>query len=144
MSDRFMLKKVVLLGLICSLAACSNTAGPPPGQVLIEDEPDYSEVPQTRTPVESPRREEPPSISAAYAPLLLKAEEAAARGDYERALALLERAQRIDPVSADIYLSMAKTHSARGDDIQSQATAQRGLLYCNSTLQCESLRRYAN
>ena len=42
------------------------------------------------------------------------------------ALALLERAQRIDPDSAQIYLAMARTHEASGDGSQARATANAG------------------
>jgi tetratricopeptide (TPR) repeat protein len=72
-----------------------------------------------------------------------KAQQAAARGDYEQALALLERAQRIDPESGEIYLQLAKTHQARGDDAQAMATAERGMLFCAGAAQCNALRAYA-
>jgi Tfp pilus assembly protein PilF len=55
---------------------------------------------------------------------------------------LLERAQRIDPDSAEVYLGMAKTHWARGDATQARVTAERGLLYCSTARQCEALRGY--
>ena len=58
--------------------------------------------------------------------------------------ALLERAQRIDPGSADIYLALAETHQARGDLSQARATAERGLLYCNGASQCGALRAYTD
>lgn len=144
MSTLIVLKRIFIVLVFCGIVACSGTGGPRQNPVPIEDEADYTETPHERTPVEVPQRAEPPSVSAAYIPLLLKAEEATERGDFEQALALLERAQRIDPVSADIYLSMAKTHRARGDEAQSQATAQRGLLYCSSTIQCEALRQFAH
>lgn len=83
-----------------------------------------------------------PSASKAYQPLLDKADAARERGDYEQSLALLERAQRIDPDSADIYLAMARTHHARGDQAQARATAERGLLYCGGRSQCDALRVY--
>jgi Tfp pilus assembly protein PilF len=57
-------------------------------------------------------------------------------------LALLERALRIDPDSAEVYLEMAKTHHAGGDRAQARATAERGLLYCSGSTQCDALRAY--
>ena len=90
-----------------------------------------------------PHRPTTPSASAAWQPLLAKARQAAERGDYEQALALLERAQRIDPDSAEVYLCMAQTHRARGDAVQARATAERGLLYCETAAQCEALRAFA-
>jgi len=83
-----------------------------------------------------------PPATAAYGPLLARAEQAAAAGDFERALGLLERAQRVDPDSADVYLAMARTHYARGDYAQARATAERGLLYCASKAQCAALRAF--
>ena len=72
-----------------------------------------------------------------------KAEQARARGDYEQALALLERAQRIDPESGEIYLQLARTHRARGDSAQARATAERGLLFCAGKTECDALRALA-
>ncbi|HEY6130774.1 MAG TPA: tetratricopeptide repeat protein, partial [Halioglobus sp.] len=80
-----------------------------------------------RVPEKAPPRPATPSASAAWQPLLAKAQQATARGDYEQALALLERAQRIDPDSAAVYLDMARTHQAKGDVAQARATAERGL-----------------
>jgi Tfp pilus assembly protein PilF len=108
----------------------------------VEKQPDYTPVtPPATSPQPAPRATEP-SASAAYQPLLDKAEQASDRGDYEQALALLERAQRIDPGSAEIYLGMARTHQASGDSAQARATAERGLLYCSGTTQCNALRAY--
>lgn len=103
------------------------------------DQPEQRE-PSAQTPVQTSPRAEEPEVAAAYAPLLAKAEAASGRGDYEQALAFLERAQRIDPDNADIYLELARTHSERGDARQAAATAQRGLLYCTSSAQCDALR----
>ncbi len=56
---------------------------------------------------------------------------------------MLERAQRIDPDSAEIYLAMARTHQASGDTSQARAVAERGLLYCNGRAECDALRGLA-
>jgi len=98
----------------------------------------------TRPPIAPqppPRPSEPPSTSA-WRALAKQAEQARARGDYEQALALLERAQRIDPESAEIYLQLARTHQARGDRVQARATAERGLLYCRGESECNALRTF--
>jgi tetratricopeptide (TPR) repeat protein len=93
-------------------------------------------------PAPQPPRPPQPSTSSAWKPLVDKAQQARSRGDYEQALALLERAQRIDPESAQIYLQLAQTHRARGDTAQARATAERGLLFCSSTSECDALRAY--
>ncbi len=98
-------------------------------------------TPDARVP-DVPFRSATPSASTAWKPLLAKADQATNRGDYEQAMALLERAQRIDPDSAEVYLGMAKTHSAKGDDMQARATAERGRFYCSGKIQCDALRGY--
>jgi tetratricopeptide (TPR) repeat protein len=130
------------LCLLLVVSGCSLYSMPGSEPVPVEKQPDYTPVtPPATSPQTAPRTAEP-SASAAYQPLLNQAEQAKDRGDYEQALALLERAQRIDPDSADIYLSMAKTHQASGDGAQARATAERGLLYCSGTAQCNALRAY--
>jgi thioredoxin-like negative regulator of GroEL len=115
------------------MTACA-TPGPEESRPApVEKSPDYTGV--------KPRPQEVPS-SAAYLPLLEKATQARQRGDFDEALALLERAQRIDADSAEIYLAMAQTHSERGDVGQARAVAERGLLYCRNTRQCDALRAY--
>ena len=130
------------LVMIVQMAACSTYTQP-------DREPASVEKPPERTVVKPPPRvhETPPraathSASAAWKPLLAKAELATDRGDYEQALALLERAQRIDPDSARVYLGFAQTHQAKGDTAQARATAERGLLYCSSHAVCDALRAY--
>ena len=107
--------------------------------------PATKQVPQTApappvTPPQPPSRPPEPSTSSAWQPLLKKADAAASRGDYEQALALLERAQRIEPGAGAIYLQQARVHQARGDMAQARSTAERGLLYCDSSAQCDALR----
>lgn len=132
---------VLVLGLAL-LSACSSLTKPDGTPAPVEDR---SDPPDVETPATAPpetHKPASPSASAAWQPLLAKAAQAAGRGDYEQALALLERAQRIDPDSAEVYLEMARTHAARGDKTQARVTAERGLLYCSSNRQCDALRRY--
>lgn len=136
------LVRTITLCLLLQLSACSIYSLPGSKPVPAEGQ---VEAPVDTPPVMAPepaRLPPAPSSSAAYQPLLAKAEQATARGDYEQALALLERAQRIDPDNAEIYLGMAKTHHARGDRAQARATAERGLLYCSSNVECDALRGY--
>jgi len=81
-----------------------------------------------------------PDHGSAYAGLLQRADAAADKGDYEQALALLERAHRLDPDSGEIYLAMAQVHCRKGDMQQCRAVAERGLLYCQGRDQCRALR----
>ena len=127
-------RRLVLVMFVILLAACASTDSGKPVPAPVEKSPDY-------TSVKPPPQQVP--TSTAYQPLLDKATLARARGDYDEALALLERAQRIDADSAEIYLAMARTHSERGDASQARAVAERGLLYCRSGRQCDALRAYA-
>jgi tetratricopeptide (TPR) repeat protein len=128
--------RVVLLALLAT--ACASPGPEESAPAPIEKAPDYTSV--KTIPGKAPA---PAPATAAYQPLIEKAAQARQRGDFEEALALLERAQRIDADSAEIYLAMAETHSARGDAGQARAVAERGLLYCRSATQCDALRQYA-
>ena len=132
--------RIAALSFFAMVPACSTL--PESGSVPVKKAPQHAGVtPDARVP-DVPFRSATPPASTAWTPLLAKADQATNSGDYEQAMALLERAQRIDPDSAEVYLGMAKTHSAKGDDIQARATAERGLLYCSGKTQCDALRGY--
>ena len=133
-----------MLCLLLCASGCSTLDGSGGEPVPVEKEPDYTAVTPPATKPQPSSRPTQPSASAAYQPLLDKAGRATASGDYAQALALLERAHRIDPDSAEIYLRMAKTHKASGDEAQARATADRGLLYCNGSAECAALRAYTH
>jgi len=140
---RFTLPLVTLL-LSVLLVGCSTTRQPGGEPAPVDKAPaSISVKPPATAPQTRPANTAAP-VNAAYQPLLDKAQQARARGDYEESLALLQRAQRIDPDSAEIYLAMAQTHEARGDNSQAQAMAERGLLYCNGNRECDALRAYTH
>jgi len=130
----------VALALVMAGCAGVDTRDTPPAPVVTP--PPTVSPPAPVAPPPPPARPPQPSVSGAWLPLVNKAEQATARGDYEQALALLERAQRIDPESAEIYLQLARTHRARGDLAQARATAERGMLFCGSKAQCDALRAF--
>ena len=133
--------RIAALSFFAMVPACSTL--PESGSVPVKKAPQHAGVtPDARVP-DVPFRSATPPASTAWTPLLAKADQATNRGDYEKAMALLERAQRIDPDSAEVYLGMAKAHSAKGDHMQARATAERGLLYCSGKIQCDALRGYA-
>lgn len=127
-------------GLTLMLAACGTN---PYSLPKIETgEPEVTEpVPETPTPTE-PAKRPVEAATGAHSGLLAKADSARAQGDYQGSLAYLQRAQRIDPDNAEVYLAMAQTHAAAGNTAQARATAERGLLYCSGSNQCEALRAY--
>jgi tetratricopeptide (TPR) repeat protein len=125
--------RVAAVALALVMAGCAgvDTRDTPPAPVVTP--PPTVSPPAPVAPPPPPARPPQPSVSGAWLPLVNKAEQATARGDYEQALALLERAQRIDP---------ARTHRARGDLAQARATAERGMLFCGSRAQCDALRAF--
>ncbi len=132
--------RISLLIIVAFLTACGTN---PYSLPKVESpQPDYDE---SAEPVPPPAVPAPPPESATSANnvLLARAEEARTAGDYERALAYLERAQRIDPDDAGVYLALAETHAAAGNAAQARAVAERGLLYCQGQVQCDALRRLA-
>ncbi|GAB3281846.1 tetratricopeptide repeat protein [Parahaliea aestuarii] len=150
MNARIFSQQVLLASLCLWLGACSiySTPGQQPAPVETRPAPTTPDEPRPApAPTEpaEPGQPQPPEPNAsnAYGPLLARAEQASAAGDYEQALALLERAQRIDPDSAEVYLALARTYSAKGDTSQARATAERGLLYCHDGSECRQLRSLA-
>jgi tetratricopeptide (TPR) repeat protein len=132
--------RAAALAAVLTLAGCSTfnagsgpTSPPPPPAPT-------TTTPPPVTPPQPPARPPEPSTSSAWQPLVSKAKQAAGRGDYEQALALLERAQRIEPRAGAIYLELARVHRARGDAEQARSTAERGLLYCRGNTECDALR----
>ena len=129
--------------LLLALSGCTIYS-PPGGRAPVETRPDPGGV-ETQRPPETPQL--PPSAQPdavhAYGGLLAKARAASAQGDYDGAIALLERAQRIDPDSAELYLELARTYTAQGRTDQARATASRGTLYCRSAAECAALRDLA-
>jgi tetratricopeptide (TPR) repeat protein len=98
-----------------------------------------SERSASETPApDAPVREEPAAMPAHEA-LAAEARAARAAGDHGRAIALLERAQRIEPGNGALYLELARSHRAAGNDAQARATAERGLLYCRGS-DCRALQ----
>jgi tetratricopeptide (TPR) repeat protein len=138
---------LLLVSLSVFLSACGTN---PYSLPRIESpEPEYSEPePEQRESAPETVPEPQPEVSRPASPgahvgLLAKADIARENGNYSQALAYLERAQRIDPDNAEIYLGLAQTHYAAGNASQARATAERGLLYCNGSMQCDALRAYA-
>jgi Flp pilus assembly protein TadD len=130
--------RVVLIGLLLAgLAACA--VGPEKPAAV------YESVPAQ--PDRTPAAVAPPPVDAgvrqASNSLLLEARSARADGTLDRAEAMLQRAQRIDPANAAVYLELAELYSQRGQYGESRSVAERGLLYCSGR-DCDSLRELAS
>ena len=96
MPTRTIARRLALLLMTVTLAACASSQSPRQGPAPVEPaaQPDYRE--EQRAPAPTPERQAPTDAPvAAYGPLIDRAADARERGDYEQALSLLERAQRI-------------------------------------------------
>jgi tetratricopeptide (TPR) repeat protein len=136
----------MVLGLTLVLTGCSIYTLPGSERAPVETRPVPGEtVPDTPAP--PPAAPLPPvtdpGVTSAAAGLLDKARVASEQGDYEQALALLERAQRIDPNSAEVYLQLARVYAAQGHADKARDTASRGTLYCRDERECATLRALA-
>jgi tetratricopeptide (TPR) repeat protein len=120
-----------LLAIVATaiLAAC---AGPVSKPVQVKPEPS--------TPA---AREDTRSAGDASASLLGQARAARLAGDFTRSEVLLQRAQRIDPHNAVVYLEYARLYAAHGNMEDARTMAERGLLYCDSR-SCAQLRELAH
>lgn len=82
-----------------------------------------------------------PAPDAAVDGLLATARRLRAEGDIQGSLARLDRALRIAPQNAGVYLELARSHRAAGADSRASASAERGLLYCVGEM-CRQLRGF--
>ena len=93
-------------------------------------------------PATRPVTREDAGASTAIAQLLSQSRQALLATEYNRASVLLQRAQRIDPRNPEVYLELARLHSAMGDLDEARTMAERGMLYCDRRT-CTPLRRLA-
>lgn len=140
MSPTQFLPRVPLLLALMLLGACAGAPQAPPR--VEKGEPEYRAPQPPATPAPAKPAPAPSGAGGAGASLLGQAAAARQRGDYEQALAYLERAQRIEPHNADVYLDLARTHAAAGHREQARSIAERGLLYCSGRSQCDALRAF--
>ena len=121
------MRVVLLAGVLVLLSACAT--GPAPVS------PQEPAARQTGGPGSSA------TGSGAVDALLDQARDLRAAGDLEACFARLERALRIAPQHADVYLELARSHASAGNSDRATASAERGLLYCMGDT-CRALRRY--
>ena len=111
---------VLTTAAVALLAACSAPAPMP-----------------TPAPPVSSRDERVPTNASLG--LIEQGRQARLAGDYGRADGLLQRAQRVEPRNAAVYLELSRLYRDRGDPDAARTVAERGLLYCQESV-CEQLR----
>jgi tetratricopeptide (TPR) repeat protein len=132
--------KGVALCMMLLLGACGTL--PDSDTAPVEKRPVSAPVTSAPTPTRPSSPQRPP-INSVTQSLMDKAGVESDAGNYEQALALLERALRIAPDGGEIYLALAQTYSLKGDTAMANATARRGMLYCSGRAQCDALRKYS-
>jgi hypothetical protein len=115
-----MVSRLVLGLLIVGLAACSSPA------VKQEDMPPSSSA---RPPVAAPQNE---PGGGAVVGLLAEARAAINLQNYDFAAGKLQRAQRVAPRDARVYLEYARLYQHQGEDDLAMSMAERGMLYCEA------------
>lgn len=145
------LRQVAILLLVVSVTACAGLGERREAPADISDASGEavdpaggrtgSADPTAADPVPAPESGSAPVAPPAVAQnaLMVAALQARSSGNRSRAVALLERAQRIDPDNGQLYLELARTHFDAGNVPQGRATAERGLLYCRGE-ECGELR----
>ena len=118
-----MVSRLVLTSLLAVLLTACSAPAPKP-------------EPAPQAP--SSGRTEPQPNNASSS-LIAQGRRARLNGDYERADGLLQRAQRVEPRNAGVYLELSRLYRDRGDPEAARHVAERGLLYCYGAT-CEELR----
>ena len=118
-----------LLVLLVLLSACAMGPRPAPPRATGSD----------ATPAVTAPRPGPPDAGDAVDGLLAAARKLRAAGDLAACFARLERALRIAPQRAEVYLELARAHLAAGAPERAAGAAQRGLAFCQGRV-CRELR----
>ncbi len=129
-----MVSRIVLITLFALLTACA--AAPERSREVYQG--DASAPTSAAVPPETVE----PGQRRASDDLLSQAQGARLAGDLDRADALLQRAQRLDPGNPAVYLELAELYIERGQPASARAAAERGLLYCSAG-SCHRLRELA-
>ncbi|MFN2329229.1 MAG: tetratricopeptide repeat protein [Chromatocurvus sp.] len=143
------LRQIAVLSLVVFLTACAGLGERRDAPADISEATGEAVDPSTgrasrvdpaeADPVPAPESAPVAAAGVAHNTLMVAALQARSSGNSGRAVALLERAQRIDPDNGELYLELARTHFDAGNVAQGRATAERGLLYCRGE-ECAALR----
>jgi cytochrome c-type biogenesis protein CcmH/NrfG len=132
----------IIAGMVVLLAACATQAPAPtrtppqpaPTQT-VPSRPAPRPVPPASVPQGVPApttpsqpQSRPPSASVTLA-LQDEAQRAATAGDLPKAIQILERAIRIEPDRAELWLALARAHLKEGDAAQAEQFARKALQF---------------
>lgn len=138
-----MICRFVTIAMILLVAACASGPAPiPPEAPAAKRGSSAGATPAVTAPTKPVAGTV--SSQGASAPvdaLLDEARRFRKSGDLPLSFARLERALRIAPRRAEVYLELARNHYAAGNPERAAASAERGLLYCDGR-SCRELRRF--
>ena len=86
----------------------------------------------------------PPSSNSAVLRLLDSAESAEVDGNFDRAIADLERALRIEPDNAHVWYQLADAHYQQGNKSEAKSLAKRALTYAKDARLKKSIQLLLN
>lgn len=141
------LKALAGLAVLLAVAACAPLTRQPPAPVTVPTPPKTTTpapappipapapgpVPHPAphpvpSPLPSPPRVAPPPVAPnAVSALLQQASSEARAGHQDAAIALGERAQRLDPRAPEVYLVLGRAHLARGQAAEARQLVLKGL-----------------
>ena len=119
---------LVLLALV--LSACAQLPGTPGS----------GSPASTREPAPTPEAGSPPPASPTAA-LLEQGRRQSADGEFDQAVASLERALRIEPGNPWLWLELAQIHRSAGNDPQADAHARKALSLAGTDRTAEQAAR---
>jgi len=122
-----MIRTGILVLLAVALSACAQLPGTP-----------GTAGTQGSTP--APEAGSPPPASPAAA-LLEQSRQQSTNGDYDQAVASVERALRIEPRNPWLWLELAQIHRAAGNDRQAEGHARKALSLAGTDRAAEQAAR---
>ncbi|MBK8133604.1 MAG: tetratricopeptide repeat protein [Gammaproteobacteria bacterium] len=130
------------LSVLLVVAACAPMSSQPPAPVVVPAPPKTGPAlpppakpapvpevrPSPRPAMPPPPRVIPPPVAPdAVSALLQQANSEARAGRHDAAIALGERAQRLDPRAPEVYLVLGRAHLARGQAVEARQLALKGV-----------------
>jgi Tetratricopeptide repeat len=106
-----------------------NRPAIPPPTAPTQPYPSYPQPTPAPTPGPSQAQPAPKPQSSATLALQDEAQRAATAGDYTKATQILERAIRIEPDRAELWLELARVHLKEGDAAQAEQFARKALQF---------------
>ncbi len=145
-------RALTLVGLMVVLAGCvseqqtpypraptpvpPSTQTRPPQPYPAPTQPAPQPIPQTPAPVQ-PQPQQPKPQSTVTLALQDEAQRAATAGDLPKAIQILERAIRIQPDSAPLWIELARCHLKEGNAAQAEQFARKALLFTGNRYDLE-------